>query len=89
MKNAFKTLFTDFASLILVVTLTVFALMITGCATIRDVADRLNAPENAAKAIDTYGQTTPYAERLKIRDEVNALTQRCDIQITCDGDPAQ
>lgn len=42
--------------------------------------------ESMAKYIDTYGLTADQVLRESMRNEINALTKYCDIQVTCEGD---
>lgn len=60
--------------------------ILTGCSSLREIATNIGVPEKAAKAIDRYCEEVPHVERLKNRAEVNALTVKGDIAITCEGD---
>lgn len=72
---------------ILILTAAFLALSsITGCSTLRTLAENYGVPEKAAKAVDQYCEQVPEVERLKNRDAVNALTERGDVVITCEGD---
>lgn len=68
---------------IFTVVLAVF--LLGACSTLRDIAIERGVPEKTAKAVDTYCNEVPEAERLKNREQVNALTEQCDIYIVPDG----
>lgn len=61
--------------------------VLSGCSTLRKVAEKIEAPEKAAKVIDGYCEEVPLAARLETREAVNALTTRGDVRVDCDGDP--
>lgn len=63
------------------------AIATSGCASLRDIAEKYQAPEKAAKAVDGYCDQFPLIEREKNRASVNSLTQKGDIAVHCDGDP--
>lgn len=65
----------------------ILAVLLTGCSTTRTFLQEHQSAEYTAKGVDQYGQTVPFAERLKNREAVNELTEFCDIKITCVGDP--
>ena len=68
-------------------TLIILVALLAGCSALREKAIDLEAPEKAAKAVDLYGESIPFRERVKNRDAINALTNSCDIEVTCIGDP--
>lgn len=55
----------------------------------RDGVDRIagGALDKAAGQIDAYC-AIPLDERLKLREGLNSRTQRGDISVSCEGDPA-
>ena len=58
-----------------------------GCSALRTIAEKYEAPEKVAKAVDRYCVEIPYVERVKTRESVNSLTTVGDISIVCAGDP--
>lgn len=64
----------------------IICVVLTGCSSLREIAMNIGVPEKAAKAIDRYCEEVPQVERLKNREQVNSLTVKGDIAVTCEGD---
>ena len=79
-----KDLFSDGIWLILVA-LVLFATL-PGCATIQAYADKIQAPEKAAKAVNRYCAEVPRDTRLRLREEVNKTAAPDSVQINCARD---